>query len=274
MTIVTGATRTAALATAGQANNPFVTGAPLPGTYTTPLGVEGQPASNAYSGTTFDPWTVTAGSASVRWRVDFGSAQTPTFAAIAAHNLADLGASVRVRYSDDDVTYTNSESGIVTPTDNQSIGWRFSDGAHRYWDVLISGLTVSDIVSIGVIWFGSEIILPQRFYQGYRPPITPTTVDLRTNVSEGAHMVGSAYIERGSTFGTDVTLLTPAFVRGATWTAFQRRWNTGHGAFWAWRPTKYGDLYYAWRAGDAIAPVNSGPKDYMSLSISGRAYHE
>lgn len=276
MTISTGPSRLAYLATLGYENNPFLTGA---GLYTSQSvtvggGSEDTAAENAYSGTTFDPWVSTLSSTAVVWRVDFGSAVTPTAGFMAAHNLGDLGGSVHVRYSDDNVTYTETEAGNVTPADNSAIGFRFLEGAHRYWEWRFYGLSASDVLSVGTLWLGSEIIMPQRIYQGYRPPLTPTVTELNTNVSEGAHLLGSDFSERGSTFEASFSHLTPDFVRGATWQAFQRRWNRGNGAFWAWRPAKYGDLFYAWNAGGVVAPANSGPKDYMSLTISGRLYHE
>lgn len=276
MTIVTTTTRATALSNAGTSNNPFVTGAPLTGTYVTGVGTEVLSADNAYSGTTFDKWVATpSGSNVATWQVDFGSDQAPTFVGLAAHNTSDVSGSVRVQYSSDNSTWTTVTDTVTTPSDNQAIGWRLAGSiSARYWRLRFELLT--DDISAGVIWFGSEIILDQRLYQGYTPPLTPTQVDLTTNVSEGAELLGSAYVERGSTFQADLSHLDPATLRGATWLAFQRRWNRGNGAFWAWRPTKYGDLFYAWRSqgSGVIAPSNAGPKDYMGLTIQGRIYHD
>lgn len=276
MTIVTSSARASALSSSGESNNPFITGAPLTGTYTTDTGTEVEAAANAYSGFTFDPWVATpTGSDIASWRVEFASGQEPTFAGIAAHNLSDISATVRIQYSADGSTgWTDSGAGPVTPSDNQAIGFRFSGNSAPFWRVRVAN--ASDDVSIGVIWIGSEIIIPQRIYQGYTPPITPTMVDLNTNVSEGANTLGAAFVERGSMWSASLTHIEPTFLRGATWSAFQRRWNSGHGAFWAWRPTKYGDLFWSWRPQGAspIIPSNSGPKDYMSFEVSARAYDD
>lgn len=273
MTITTLAARASQLSAVGTENNPFVTGAPFEGTYSTGIGTEVQSASNAYTGTTFDQWTATPATGSASWEVDFGSAVAPTFFAMAAHNAQSVGASVRIEHSSDGSIWSMLHS--ETPTDNQAIGWRLSGNTSaRYWRLRFTDLTGD--ISVGVIWIGTEIILPQRFYQGYRPPLTPTAVDLTTNVSEGAELLGTAYVERGSSFQANVMHLDPTFLRGANWLAFQRRWNRGGGSFWAWRPTKYGDLFYAWRdQGSApIAPTNEGPKDLMALNIAGRLYHD
>lgn len=276
MTIAVSTARATTLSTAGESNNPFVTPAPLTGTYSTSIGTQVLSADNAASGTTFDPWTATPdGSNEAAWQVVYSGNQTPTFAGIAAHNLADISATVRVQFSTDSgSSWTDSGAGAVTPTDNQAIGFRFSGNTADYWRILVT--SASDDVSIAVIVIGSEIIIPQRIYQGYTPPITPTMVDLNTNVSEGGNLLGSAAKERGSMFEAGFTHITPTFIRGASWTAFQERWNKGNGAFWAWRPTKYGDLFYAWRSQgmSPIVPTNSGPKDYMSFTLAARAYDD
>jgi hypothetical protein len=273
MTIQTSPARATWLASVEYSNNPFLTGEALSGTYSTSVGTEILTAANAASGTTFDPWTATPSTGQACWQVVFASDQTPTFVAIAAHNLFDVDAVVALEYSTNNgSTWTDSGCGSVTPEDNQAIGFRLTEISADYWRLNIT--SASDVVSLGMVWIGSELIIPKRIYKGYRPPITPTEVDLRTNVSEGAQLLGSSYVERGSTFQASFDHLPPTFCRGPEWIAFQRRWNRGHGAFWGWRPAKYGDLFYAWKTGAAIAPENSSHTDYMSFSIQGRLYHD
>jgi len=274
MTIITSPGRAATLAASDLSNNPFVTGAPLSGSYSTDGATETEAAANAATGTTFDPWVATLTGTSAAWEVDLGSALSPSFVGIAAHNIGALGGSVRVRHSDDGTTWTVADADAATPTDNQAIGWRLQEGAHRYWQVQAYDMTIADVLSIGVIWLGSEIIIPMRIYQGFASPLTPNQVDLNTNVSQGAHLLGSAYTERGSTFSASFSNIEPDFIRGDDWPAFQRRWNRGEGSFWAWRPAKYGDLFWAWGAGNTIAPSNTGPADLMGFGLSGRVYHE
>lgn len=276
MTIVVSPDRAAALATSGESNNPFVTGAAL--SYSTVSAAGGtvvQAAANAFTGVTYDHCTITEDSTDgVAITIDYGSAVSPTLCAIAAHNISDVGGVVRFQNSDDASSWTNTDAGVVTPSDNQAIAWRITGESHRYWRVLVTGAGSGNDVSIGVVWVGNEIILPRRLYQGYRPALTPTAVDLRSNQSEGAHLISTAFAERGSSFSASIGNVSPTFFRGATWLDFQRRWNQGRPSFWAWRPTKYGDLHYAWRPAGAaaIAPTNSGPLDLMSVSIEGRLY--
>jgi len=275
MTIATSTARASALTSSGETNNPFVTGAGLTGTYSTTTGTQVLAASNAVTGYTYDPWTVTPDTGAAEWQVVYASNQTPTFAGVAAHNLGDVDAVIALQYSTDSgSSWTDSGAGSVAAADNQAIGFRFTGITADYWRFRIT--SASGLVSVGVFWIGSEIILPQRLYAGYTPPITPQNVDLRTNVSEGGHYLGASSAGRGSNLSAQIEHLTPAFVRGASWSAWQRRWNAGGGSFWAWRPTANGDLHYCWRSqGNAtVAPTNMGIKDYMSLTIEGRAYDE
>lgn len=279
MTILISASRAAALVVDGGENNPFVTGANLAETesptLTTPTGTvqtDGD-EENATSGTTYDFWVAAPATGAVTWQAAFSADVSPTFAGIAAHNLADISGSVRVEYSTDGVSWTDCGCGSETPADNQAIGFRFAPVAADFWRVRITG--ASDNVAIGVIWIGTEIIIPRRLYQGYVPPLTPTNVDRISNVSEGGHAMGTAVVKRGSSAQASITYVSPTFLRGSTWKAFQTLANDGGRFFWAWRPQKYGDLFYSWlTSGSVIQPENSGPRDLMSINLGMRFYDD
>lgn len=278
--IGTSATLAATLELAGEENNPFVAWNNLAsaGTAATSIGTtqtDGE-AANAVTGTTYDRWMALAdGSGQAALSVDLGSAQAVGFVAIGAHNLGTLGATVTAQYSSDNVAWTAVDASAHAMTDDVAAGWRVMPASARYWRVLITGLSPSaDIARIGVLFVGDVVILPRRFYQGYRPPITQTEVQISSNIAEGGNLVGSAYYERGSTVSASVNNVSPDFLRGAGWKAFQRHFNRGGGFFWAWRPTKYDDMHYAWRAGAAIAPQNSGPLDLMSFSMEMRLHDD
>lgn len=273
MTIKISTARSNALIAAGQENSPIVTGAAFSGTYSTTTGTQTLAASNAATGTTFDPWAATPASGVATWQVVFGSAQAPTLVGIAAHNLATITSTVSVQYSTNGgSTWVDCGAGSDTPTTNQEIVWRFQGISATHWRVRVTSADAT--VSIGVIWIGQEIVIPSTIYQGYRPPITSTMVDLNTNVSEGNHLIGTSYTDRGIDFQAQFTHIEASFIRSASWTAFQERWNKGNGSFWAWRPAKYGDVHYTWRSSSQaiIAPTNEGPTDRMSFTIAGRGY--
>ena len=276
MTIVIAGAVITALATAGTSNNPIILWDNLgeSGTWSTDVGTQVNSAAYAGTGTTFDQWRATpSGSNQAALEVDLGSSQSVSFLAIASHNLSDIGASVTVEHSATGLALSwTVVGGSQTPTDNQSIGWYFSATSARYWRINCINCTGDAIV--GVMFVGNPLTVEQRIYQGYKPPITPTEVALQSNVSEGGHLLGSSMVKKASTASASFTHILPTTFRGASWKAFQNHFNAGGGFFWAWRPTKYGDFYYAWRSGGALAPENMGIKDYMSATLEMRLYDE
>jgi len=308
MTIIISAARASTLATAGTSNNPFVLWDNLgaSGTWSTDVGTQINSAAFAGTGTTYDQWSATPdASGDAALEVDLGSAQSVSMVAIAAHNAGTLGAAVSVQYSATGTGSWTTAGGATSPTDNQAIVWYFAETNARYWRVLFDRAAgATGAVVCGVVFVGMPLTMPQSIYQGYRPPITPTEVALQSNVSEGGHLLGSSAVKRASTASTEIRHLPDTFIRsygsayyltdesGAVitdeagdplevdpvisqkWAAFQAHFNEGGGFFWAWRPTKYGDVHYAWRSGAVIAPENSGPRAYMSASLEMRFYDE
>jgi hypothetical protein len=278
MSIVTSAARTTALG--NQVNNPLVAWDNLAATALV-FSDEDLPdgsASNAITGTTYDYWLPNVTGSSVYLQARFPTAIRLSFAAIAAHNLGTLGASIALEYySLDTFTFVDSGAGVVTPTDDSPIAFRVAtDGpTSADWRLNITGLTASDPLYIGVAFFGNDLVIPQRLYQGFTPVIVPTEVQLQSNVSVGGNLLGSSVIAEGSTLSLGIDHLTPAFIRGALFKSFMTAFNRGGGFFVAWRPSDYAqDIHYAWRDGAVIRPTNSGPRDFMSFGIDARVYSE
>lgn len=276
MTIVTDPARAAELAASGQSNNPAILWDSIATAFnvSSEHGSEtGGPATNAVTGTTYDAALPTTSGGQAALEVT-GTALTANGACIYAHNLGTIGASVRVEYSTDGgASWLDAGAGIVNPADDQAIFWRFDERSADDWRINITGAGAEQ-PAIGGICIGLELVVEQRIYQGYRPPITPTEVTMIDNVSEGAHLMGTRSVDRGSLISVDVEHIKDTTIRGDAWVAFQKHFNGGGALLWAWRPTKYGDAFWAWRNGDPIAPVNSGPQALMSASFNLRAYHE
>ena len=276
MTVVIGSTRAAELAAADQTNNPVVLWDNIAtvSNITSKFGDEtGGPATNAVTGTTYDPAipTVSGGIAALEVT---GSSLVANSACIYAHNIADISASVRIQYSDDGGTsWTDAGAGTVTPSDNQAIIWRFDEQTHDDWRVQIFNASTNQPI-IGGFCIGTEIVIEQRFYAGYAPPITPNRVDLIDNQSEGGHLLGTRFVQRGSAASVGIQHVSPATLRAATWKAFQNHFNQGGGFSFAWRPTKYGDGFWSWRGGDVIAPRNMGINELMEFTMDLRFYDD
>lgn len=273
MTIQIGTTQAATLSAADTSNNPIIAwdNKAVGATISTETGTQLASGDYVQTGTTFDSWGATPDTGTVDLQIILGSSQSISFVAIAAHNLADVSATVKPQYSTNSgVAWNDTEASSVTPTDNQAIAWYFDPNTADYWRLHITGATAATYAA--VVFVGNVLTIPQRIYSGYAPPLTPTLVDLQSNVSEGGHLLGSSVVRKSSVASTSFTHIAPTFFRAAAWTNFQTHFNAGKGQFWAWRPTKYGDLHYAWRAGAPLVPQNMGINAYMQVDLEMRLY--
>lgn len=268
-------TRAIQLNAEGLDNNPFIAWANLAKgkTYSGTTTLADGSAANAFAGTTYDYWMPDVSGATATLIVDMGAATACDFAALAAHNLKDWGATVALAHSPDNSTYTDCGVGTVTPGDNGPVVFRFGSTSRRYWRWTFGGLTAGDDIAVGVAFLGAETVIPRRFYQGFSPVITPTEVQLQSNVSVGGNLLGSTVIGTGSVVSATVNNVDPVFIRGAAFLDFMAKFNRGQPFFFGWRPVKYpGDVHYCWRDGAVIRPTNSGPRDLMSFALECRAY--
>lgn len=277
MVIAVSPQRAIALTSGGLQNNPFVAWNNLGAAAT--LGgssvIAGGDRANAVTGSTYDKWRPVTGGTTRALSFDFGSAVVIGFAAIAAHNLGTLGGSVAVQSSPDNATWTDAGAGVVSPSGNGPIAFRMHLGAtaRRYWRFNFTSLATDAELAVGIAFMGNDLTIPRRFYQGFAPVLTDTEVQLQSNVSVGAHLLGSSVISRGSRLSAEVTYVDADFIRSADWLAFQRAFGEGKGFFFAWRPEKYReDIHYCARDGDVIRPSNTGPRDLMSISFGARVY--
>lgn len=275
--IYTSAARQAELEADGLENSPFFVwenfadGKTLTGT----LVNTGGERENATTGTTYDRWRPIVSGVSTFIQVDLGAATDVSFCGIAAHNTASLGGTFRLDYSSlPDSGFVSTPQGVITPTDNNPIAFRFTTITARYWRIIFGGLTMDAPLSVGVALLGHDIVMPRQFYQGFAPILTPTEVDHQANVSVGNELLGASVIGRGSTLDVSMQNIPDFFMRSAEWLGFQTAFNDGEGFFMGWRPDKYPeDVHYGWRQGSTIRPANSGPQDLMSFQLSTRVYN-
>jgi len=263
------------LSTAGTSNNPVIAWDNLAsGTSPTGIGAVVQSRAFAVTGTTYDRAVITPdGSSQASIEIDLGSNTSISFASVAAHNAGDVAGAFRIQYkvlAGD--AWSDSGSGPAVPADNQAVAFYFAAVSARFWRIYATSVTAN--LEIGVFFLGNPVTLPRTIYQGYAPPITANVVDLQSRVSEGGNLLGSSVVRKGSTAAASLTLVEDSYLRADAWKAFQRHFNTGGGFFWAWRPTKYGDIFYAWRSGGVIAPSNTGPKARMAFDMAMRFYDD
>lgn len=269
-------------AAAGTENNPIILwdNRAVDGVWTQTTGSAIETPNFLNTPSTYDRWVGNlSGSGVGHADMVLPEARTFNMVGMVGHNLADLGARVRPQFSiDGGLNFDNTSAAFIDPTTNDALIWIF-DGAPTTadWRIRITAGGSNSLFSIGVAFFGTFLQIPQRIYQGYTPPITPTVVDLQTNVSETGNLLGSSIFRKGSTTVANLTHLLPSFIRDESvngWANFQRHFNEQGGAFWLWRPTTFGDAFYGWRDGATLLPTNSGPKSYMAASLEMRLFDD
>lgn len=273
--IVIAPDRQFALNSAGLQDHPFLAwdNFAAPATLSGTATLAGGDRFNGVLGSTAEFWLPDPAVATARFEVDLGTARELTCAAIAAHTLADHGLTASIERSADGSTWTTTGAAHA-PADGAPVFWRFSPVTARYWRLVVTGIDPAHAPAVGVVFFGTELIMLQRVYSGVAPVIAATQVELASNVSVGGHLMGSSVVSRGARLPLDFRSLTAGFVRGP-FRPFLRHFNEGRGFFVAWRPEEFPeDVHYGWRDGPVIQPVNSGTLDHQTLSIAARVHHD
>lgn len=283
MSLVISAARAAALTAAGQSDNPIlawdnVAARAASVTSNRPVLSNGA-LTNAVSGTTFDFWrpqdSVSVTSPTFQMDMGVGVTVAPEFVGFVGHNMASIGVTgIDLHSSPDGAAWTLVASIAVAGMGGVADGYYMAaPTARRYWRLTFNNLPALALMRVAGVFLGPVITAPQRLYQGFAPVLTPTEVELQSNVSAGGNLLGASVVKRGSRLSLPLDYLPAATVRGALWLALQKAFNEGQPLFAAWRPTTFGsDLHYIWRDGGVIRPINSGPKDLMSLQIDARVF--
>lgn len=219
------------------------------------------PASAALNENTFEFWKPTAVPAN--WRKDFGAAIAVNYCGIAAHNLASVGASVKVQYSTDDAVW-NDASGTHTPTDDSDTLMLFPVITARYWRILIT----TAIPTIAHIRFGEILAMPRGFYVGHSPLTMSRETVIRPAVSEGGQWLGRSILRSGYVGAVEWKNLSAWWYR-QYFEPFVKEARS-HPFFFAWRPYEFlSEISYVW-CNEDIVPTNAGPRDFMSVGFQMR----
>lgn len=212
------------------------------------------PATNANTVTTFEFWRPTAMPAT--WGVDAVTSVECDYVGI----VGDIqGRSVSVEYSTDNVTWT--EAIAFVPINRVAMGL-FSSVSARYWRVLFDG----SIPNVAVIYIGKSLAMQRSIYQGHTPITLSRTTQKINNVSDRGQYLGTSIIRTGVETSAEYRYLSASWYR-ANFDPFVRAART-RPFFFAWRPASFpNEVGYVWTNED-IAPENSGPRDFMSVSMS------
>ena len=215
----------------------------------------GRPAVAATYPTTFEFWTPTALPAT--WTVDFGTAKAVDYCGL----VADLnGATVLVQSSPDNVTWT-TQATMTTGRIGMAL---FAEVSARYWRLNVSGF----FPLIAVVYLGKSLAMQRKIYQGHTPLTLARETEFTNNASEGGQWLGRSIVRKGASASCAWAHLKADWYR-ANFDPFVKAARTAP-FFVGWRPQQYpAELGFVWTDGD-IQPNNSGPRDFMDVSMSFR----
>lgn len=221
-----------------------------------------EPAVNLKNPATYLRWRATS-TATQNLDIDAGSAVTVGYWAIAAHNLGTVGATARLYYSDDAVSWTPAATGLA-PTDDRVQIDEVTPASHRYWRLAITGASAAP--AIGVLYIGQILQVPTRVAVGHAPiPLTRRT-QVVGGVSEAGEFLGRRVLR--DTYQTAAAFghLTLAWVN-ANWKPFSAA-TRQRGFFWARRPVRDADdCAYCWTSDDPTATI-ALPNGMLQAQVS------
>jgi hypothetical protein len=224
-------------------------------------GLTGNPLISLTNSLTYDRYRPNASPATIT--VDAGTNVTCDYFGIAAHTLN--GATIVFASSTNNSTYTTRLT--ITPTNNDPIMGLFAPVTARYWRLTI---TFGVAPFIGSLYVGKVLEMQRPIYQGINPPKLSRVTEIKPNISETGQWLGRSIVRKGYQTSLGWNNLKADWYRQnfEPFTLSARE----NPFFIAWRPETFdNDIMYSWTNGD-IVPTNSGPKDFMSVSINIEGY--
>lgn len=227
-------------------------------------------ASNTLTETTYDFWKSNV-SGSGYLTVDMATPTKLDSVSVVAHNLGSIGATVKVQYSSDGVTFTDVAS--VDPTDDSTILIIIPAETYQYWRLDISG--GSDYPIVGVFIGGERFVFPGGVKAPYTPIWQSQSVELLQSMSLNGQFLGNRVIRKGAMTQINLTAVERTFAEGDL-QPFRKHYNDGQAFVWAAGPLIFpNDVAYCWRRpGAEMKPTFDQDGVWMAVGMEIEAYVE
>lgn len=155
--------------------------------------------------------------------VNCGSAKTADALGVAAHNLADVGASVSVEYSSDNFVGDVNEALAAFVATSGPILKTFTPRTAQYWRLKITGLTAACEVAIATL--GQVLTFPEHIHGEYTPVRKESKSE--AEVSEKGHLLGVVTSFTQISSKVEFQFLTDTWFRNT----FEPAWDAHLGKF-------------------------------------------
>lgn len=186
------------------------------GTVTASSEAVGFPKENAYDWRPTDWWKATATGDS--WvQIAFSTGKTADYFAVAGHDLATQGASIKLQYSTDLGSTWHDATTSATGGNNRVIFKFFDPILASYWRILVNAPTSP--ASIGVASFGDRLDLPRGFPSGFTPASLARDNTYQTSISEGGQFIGRSIARKVYDGRFNIPQVMPTWVRNY-WESF------------------------------------------------------
>lgn len=213
----------------------------------------GFPAIAASYETTFEFWRPVGLPAT--WAIDNTTPVECDYAGVVG---SIIGCTIRVQSSDDGVVWTTH---MEAAAEYRVAMLLFPRVTAQYWRVVFD--TVNP--DVAVIYIGKALAMQRAIYQGHSPLTLSRVTELSNNISQGGQYLGRSVERMGNECDASWSHLKAAWYR-ENFDPFVIAAQTKP-FFFAWRPLSFPkEVGYMWTGGD-IKPVNSGPRDFMSVSL-------
>jgi hypothetical protein len=204
--------------------------------------------------TTYEYWKPSAIPAT--WAIDNTTEAVCDYAGV----VGDIeGTTIQVQSSDDGTTWVTQVEGVAT---KKVAMFLFEEVGARYWRLRF----VNNAPKVSVIYIGKALTMQRSIYAGHTPITLSRSTTYDNTLSENGQFLGRSIIRGGVATGASYQHLTADWYR-ANFDPFVKAARE-RPFFFAWRPNQYPEeVGYVWTSGD-IQPQNTGPRDFMSVSLS------
>ena len=231
-------------------------------TFTATSEIEGFEAANAQATDTASWWWP---SVAGTLTMTLSGAASISSVGIAAHSLGGEGVGVTVQGLVG-ATWTTLHPEIV-PDDNSAMMIMFASVTVTAVRLILDGSA-----RIGVVYAGSEMIMPQRVYTAAPPLSMVISTEYQTNKSQTGQFMGRSIMANARPFDVSWTHLHETWVRSDFYPFILAARRDPF--FVALRPAGYpDDVGYVWTSSD-IVPARMGLKDFIEVQVSGTAHVE
>jgi len=175
----------------------------------------GFPASNATS------WLITGGG----WRataitanlsLTLPASESFNSFALYKHNLGTLGATVKLQYSSDGITWSDFTGSEQAPANDKAIFFVGTSQSALYWRLNFTGIAAAATLTIGQVFIGNALQLYNPPEPGFTPPELALNNKYISSRADGGDFLGRSLIRRGSKMSFSNSVVHKDWIR-ANW---------------------------------------------------------